>query len=276
MFTAFALNLQTISILDFLDICLGFLIFSLIASGTYLINDIIDIENDKNHPTKMKRPIASGKLSIQLALKISCLLIGLSLLASFYLLPISFFIICLTYLTTTFLYSFFIKKAAVLDVLCLAALFTIRVYGGSYIISKEISPWFSTFVFLFFLSLALAKRAIELNKREDLIGENDVIPGRGYIKSDLSFIFTAGVSSSLFSILILLIYSFLDISSVLKSPIIALLMCLGLLWWSLRLWLLVQRKQIHFDPVIFCIKDKASRIFYCFLGALVLIQQIYL
>lgn len=139
----------------------GFLIFSLIAGGTYIINDILDKENDLEHPEKSKRPIASGKLSINTALTFSTFIITLSIFLSF-LLDFKFGITILIYLILSFSYSKYLKKIVLLDIIVLASFYVIRAIAGALLINVFISPWLILCTFLLAIFLALGKRRNEL------------------------------------------------------------------------------------------------------------------
>lgn len=144
-----------------LSVGAGFFLFSLIASGGYILNDIIDAEKDRTHPIKQKRPIASGALSKKTALFFSILFLSASLILSFCLSQ-PFFYVALAYLLVMFLYSFWLKKIVILDVMTISAGFVLRVVAGAVIIPVEISWWLLVCTMLLALFLALSKRRHEL------------------------------------------------------------------------------------------------------------------
>ncbi len=140
----------------------GALLFSLLASGIYLLNDIADLESDRNHPEKSKRPISSGKLPLPVAWTAGVGLI-LLVLPLAYLLEADFLIICLIYLLLNLSYSFFLKHIPLLDVLVLASFYVIRVTAGVTLIDvKRFSPWLYVVTTLFALFIGLGKRRAEL------------------------------------------------------------------------------------------------------------------
>lgn len=139
----------------------GFVILSILVSAVYFINDIADINVDKLHPFKKKRPIASGKLSVPLALAIAVSGIVFSLFAA-NLLSSFFFISLLSYLILQLIYTFWLKEIVVLDILSIATGFILRVYAGSFLIDAHLSVWFLLCVVSVSLFLAAGKRRAEL------------------------------------------------------------------------------------------------------------------
>lgn len=144
------------------ELCiLGFLIFCLLASSIYILNDLVDIEKDKKHPKKKNRPIASGQISKSVAIGVSIFLgtigLGLSLMTN-----LSFFIVSLLYVLNNIAYSFVIKNKVVADVISISIGFMLRFLGGAYIINVETSRWFLICAFSLSLFLALGKRRTEL------------------------------------------------------------------------------------------------------------------
>jgi len=144
-----------------LSVGAGFLLFSLIASGGYILNDIIDAEKDRTHPIKQKRPIASVALSKKTALLFCLLFLSASLIASFCLSQ-PFFFVVLAYLLIMFLYSFWLKKIVILDVMTISAGFVLRIVAGAVVIPVEPSFWLLICTMLLALFLALSKRRHEL------------------------------------------------------------------------------------------------------------------
>lgn len=140
----------------------GFVIFNFITSGVYLINDVYDLETDRQHPQKRNRPIASGKISIRSALIMAFLFIGVSLTASACL-SVNFFLICAGYFTINLLYSKWLKHIPILDVMVIALGFVLRVAAGASLISvKRFSPWLYVVTTLLALYLGFGKRRAEI------------------------------------------------------------------------------------------------------------------
>jgi len=145
-----------------LNIIIAFFIFSIISGVVYLVNDVIDLDADRSHPTKHLRPIASGKISVRSAC-VSALVLGLiSVFCAFRLMP-DFGWVVLTYLIFNFLYSKILKKVVIIDVFCLGAFFLLRVVAGSVIADVEISHWMLIMTTLLALFLGFNKRRQELS-----------------------------------------------------------------------------------------------------------------
>jgi 4-hydroxybenzoate polyprenyltransferase len=141
----------------------GFFLFCLISSAVYLFNDIADVEADRNHPEKKFRPIASGKLPVNVAAVAAILLTVISLILGYLLSPI-FALILAAYLITNLLYSRWLKHVAILDVLIVSSGFVLRVAAGVALITVErFSPWLYMITILFSLYIGLGKRRAELN-----------------------------------------------------------------------------------------------------------------
>jgi len=141
---------------------LAFLLFCLLASSVYLINDIIDRESDRNHPVKKNRPIASGKLPVKIALAVGIFLLLVSLTGAFFL-SRGFLVIALVYFVLNIFYSKWLKHIPLIDVLVIAACFVLRVAAGVSVIEvQRFSPWLYVVTTLLALYLGFGKRRAEL------------------------------------------------------------------------------------------------------------------
>lgn len=138
----------------------AFLLFCILSSATYLLNDVFDIERDKLHPFKKKRPVASGIVSVPLAVGLALLLIVVFLPFAYKLSP-AFFFACLAYLVMQLLYSSYLKQLILIDVLVIAAGFVLRVYAGVWAIDAHLNVWFLLSITSFSLFLAIGKRRSE-------------------------------------------------------------------------------------------------------------------
>jgi 4-hydroxybenzoate polyprenyltransferase len=235
---------------------LAFVAFCLMASGTYLINDVLDVESDRAHPTKQRRPIANRELTVRSALTGAVILIGAALLISGFTLPPEFLLVLTGYLVLTLWYSFDLKQRAMVDILCLAALYTGRVLAGSAATGIEPTFWLLAFSMLLFFSLAAAKRATELG---GLASHSErKAPGRGYTVRDLPLLVTFGVVSAYASVLLLALYVNARGDQMYARPMLLWLLCPALLYWVSRIWLKTYRKELHEDPVIFALTDRPS------------------
>ncbi|MBC2608256.1 UbiA family prenyltransferase [Pelagicoccus albus] len=237
---------------------LGFLSFSLMASATYLINDLLDLEADRAHPKKSKRPFASGTISAFSGVKITIALFALSIALLFFV-PWEFSIVAGVYLVSTLLYSFHVKSMVILDACLLAGLFTIRVIGGTVLIANEWSFWLLAFSMFLFVSLAFTKRAAELYQQI----QRDVkhTAGRAYRTDDYPLIVSMGVSSGFISVLVIALYvNSVDVVKMYTQPEVLWLICPLLMYWIGRIWLKTVRGQMNEDPIVFAIKDRISHI----------------
>ena len=234
----------------------AFFSFSFLASSVYIINDIMDVESDRIHPSKKNRPIASGAVKISSALKVVFILMPLSFIISIFL-GKEFLFVLLTYFITTSCYSFYLKKIMLVDILILSLLYTVRIFAGGVSLNIYLSPWLFMFSMFFFFSLACAKRYSELYAVRNNL--QDEIKGRGYQAQDLEQIQIFGSSSGYIAILIFALYIQSEISMKLyKTPSFFWALCPIMLYWISRVWLLSHRGQMTQDPIIFALKDKVS------------------
>ncbi len=238
-----------------LQASLAFLAFGLCASSVYLLNDLLDLPEDRRHPTKRARPLATGQVPIQAAM---LLIPGLLILAFAValLLPIEFVAVLGLYYIATLAYSLGLKRVAIVDVLLLAGLYTIRIIGGS-MVSIVPSFWLLAFSIFIFLSLALVKRYSELLVLRKV--NEEVARGRGYMMVDLEGLAQFGTASGYMSVLVLALYINSDqVGKLYTHPELIWLLCPLFLYWISRIWLLARRDLMHEDPVVFAIQDRAS------------------
>lgn len=235
---------------------ISFIAFSLCSSSVYVLNDLLDLEADRHHHSKRRRPFASGALSIATGLSVLPLLLMASALFALFLPPL-FVAVLATYLLLTFLYSVKLKQVVLVDILTLAALYTIRIIAGGEAVQVVVSEWLLGFSMFFFLSLACVKRYSELwvlrqsNKQE--------VRGRGYVAHDLELIGQLGAAAGYLSVLVMALYiSSQEVTALYTTPRVLWLLCPMLLYWVSRVWLLAHRGQLHEDPIVFAIRDVTS------------------
>ena len=146
---------------QFREAGLGFVLFCLLSSVVYLVNDLADRESDRRHPKKRRRPLASGELSLAFAVAAAAVLAVIGLSGAFAL-GIRFGSIALLYFLLTFAYSFRLKHVVLIDVLVLAAGFVFRAIAGAFVIGVSISSWLILCTLMLALFLGLSKRRAEL------------------------------------------------------------------------------------------------------------------
>ena len=245
----------------------GFLSFSLCASSVYLLNDLLDLEHDRQHATKHTRPFAAGELSLQVGLIATPSLLTMAFLVAT-LLPWHFIVVLLGYYLLTVLYSFYLKAFAIIDVLLLACLYTIRIIAGAAAISTIPTFWLLAFSMFIFMSLAIVKRVAEL---ENLRNQNEQEAlGRGYRAADLESLTMLGSASGFMAVLVFALYINAEETRILYgTPEILWFICPLLLYLVSRVWLLTNRGQLHEDPVVFFITDHSSQVVAVLCGLLV-------
>ncbi|MCH4547406.1 UbiA family prenyltransferase [Rhizobium sp. WYCCWR 11279] len=235
---------------------LALVAFSLCASGVYLLNDLVDLQDDRRHRTKCRRPLACGDIPLSHAVLAIPILLLLSLAVAFMVSP-AFAAVLAGYFALTTAYSFFLKRKMILDVVALASLYTARVIGGAAAIAVWPSPWLLAFMMSWFLSLALVKRYTELISRR--AAHLPDLKSRDYRKVDIGMVGALAAGAGMNALTLFALYAASDSAQVLYSRP-------GMLWlvgpilacWIARILMLANRGQMHDDPVIFAIKDKVS------------------
>ena len=238
------------------SILMAFMAMCLLASLTYIFNDMLDLQADRQNPTKSKRALPSSRISLVTGAKVAVLLLGMVLLLSAFL-PYEFNLILLSYTILTLLYSFYFKQVAMLDVCMIAALHTLRVIGGTVAIAAEWSFWLLAFSMFIFFSLALAKRVAELLNLQK--ANKEVTLGRDYRVGDVPVLLASGVCTGYMSVLIVALYINSDKVRVMyNTPEFLWLVCPILMYWIGHIWMKTARGEMHEDPIIFAMRDRAS------------------
>jgi 4-hydroxybenzoate polyprenyltransferase len=234
----------------------AFVCFCLIASATYICNDLLDLEADRVHLHKRKRAFAAGDLSATTGLAIAFSM-GAAALVTAAWLPHSFLLYLLLYLVTTLAYSLVLKRIVLVDVIILSSLYTIRMMAGSAATRTPISPWLAAFSIFLFLSLAIVKRFSEL---QNLLARGlSPSNGRGYLLSDIEQLRSFGTSSAYASIVIFALYiNGRDVIALYHHPYRMWLITPLLILWVSRVWLLASRGLLNEDPVVFALSDRMS------------------
>ena len=259
---------------DIMTFVSGFVLFGLLTSGTYLLNDILDVEADRSHPRKLQRPIATGDLPLPMAGAAALALIAIALSGAA-LLSRPFLLTSLGYLLLTLAYSFRFKSIPIIDVLLIATLFTLRILAGMLLVGQPPSEWLLMFSIFFFLSLALIKRYVELGT---LASEDaKALRGRGYVRDDQNFLMAFGVSSGVASLVIFAMFiasMTLDPASHYVAPGLLWVALAALSYWLMRMWLLTMRGLMPDDPVVHAARERATLILAAVMVACVLAAQV--
>jgi len=249
---------------------LAFLLYGLVASSAYVLNDLVDIQNDRAHQHKHTRPLAAGRLNILSAWAVWPLLVVTSLFIAFSVLPMRFGLVLVAYFLLTIAYSFVFKKIAILDVLVLASLYTVRIIAGAFAIGVSVSFWLISLSLFLFTGLAFIKRYSELLSQKGAI--NRKVTGRGYLSEDLTMVACMGISASYCSVLVAALYVQDVHTAVLyKTPQIIWLVCPILLYWVSYMWLMTIRGRLHEDPVAYALKDVSS---WVILGLIIVVFSV--
>lgn len=251
-----------------LDCAIAFLAFCMTASSAYVLNDLLDLTADRQHPRKRHRPFASGDLAPSTGFwLVPSLLLGAGALTV--LLPRAFGVVLVIYLAGTLAYSFKLKDHAMLDVVTLAGLYTLRIIAGTVTISAALTFWLLAFSVFMFLSLALVKRYSELRvmQRE---GKQEA-RGRGYQVGDLTILSSAGIASGYLAALVLALYvNSPEVLRLYRTPEAIWLLCCLLLYWISRMWMITHRGDMHDDPIVFALTDGPSLVIGALAGAIVI------
>ncbi|HUN74144.1 MAG TPA: UbiA family prenyltransferase [Steroidobacteraceae bacterium] len=230
--------------------------FSLVASAVYVVNDLLDVEADRAHARKSKRPFASGDLSIAAGFALApALVVAATAIATF--LPPRFGLALATYSALSLAYSFRLKRILLLDAIALAGLYTLRIIAGAGAVQVALSFWLLLFSVFLFLSLALVKRYAELDalRRQRRLRA----AGRGYHVEDLAILQSFGTASGYLSVLVLALYiNSPETAALYHHPKAIWMLCVLTLYWVSRVWMTAHRGGMHEDPVLYALRDRVS------------------
>ena len=235
---------------------LAFVTFCFCASSVYVLNDLLDLEADRAHPRKRRRPFAAGDASLRIGMILVPSLLLISVILAGYL-PKYFQLALAGYYALTVAYSFRLKRIVVVDTVTLAGLYTLRVIAGAFAEGVPLSFWLLLLSIFLFLSLAFVKRFAELDSQRRQEQLRTV--GRGYDIEDLPALQSLGCAAGYLSVLILALYiNSPEIEALYRKPKMIWVLCVLLLCWITRVWMKAQRGTMHDDPVVFALKDRAS------------------
>lgn len=240
------------------DAGIAFLAFGLCASGVYLLNDLLDLTPDRMHPRKRKRPFAAGTLPLLHGLLVAPLItlagFALALFCS-----VEFAVVLLCYYVMTLSYSLQLKRIVMIDVVLLAALYTVRIIGGTVAIGSELSFWLLAFSMFVFLSLAMLKRYTELASA--LANGKELALGRGYSVADLPLVQALGAAAGYIGVLVFALYiNSPESLELYRHPKVLWLLCPMFLYWISRMWIVAHRGNMHDDPIVFAATDRSSQV----------------
>jgi 4-hydroxybenzoate polyprenyltransferase len=236
---------------------IAFPLLGLMASGTYILNDILDLKADRGHHSKNDRPLANGAIKLWQAFIAAPLLIAAGFVGGLALSP-GFGVTLLSYLVITLTYSLMLKRIALLDTMALAFLYTLRLVMGAVLAGVFLSQWLIVFSMFLFVSLSLAKRHVEVLRRV-MAGERRVI-SRGYRAEDAVLTLGLGLATATASPLILVLYIIESAwpSGMYQTPEALWIAPAILGMWLMRVWLLANRRELDDDPVVFAVRDPQS------------------
>jgi 4-hydroxybenzoate polyprenyltransferase len=252
---------------------IAFFLFSLLASATYILNDLSDLESDRNHPRKKARPIPSGAWPLSEAILMGLGIFVFIILTAIIVTPISFQLSLLAYLILTLTYTFVLKTFVIADVIALASLFTIRIIAGAMAINVELSFWLLAFSMFTFFSLALVKRCAELKVLRKI--DKSKTSGRDYRVEDYHLMQSLGVTSAFVSLLIMSFYVNTALTDdFYHTPVLLWATLPAFAYWLCRMWLKTDRGEMHDDPIVFSLKDKGSLVTIAFIIGITLVAKL--
>jgi 4-hydroxybenzoate polyprenyltransferase len=233
---------------------LTFAAFCAVCSGVYVLNDLFDLASDRAHPTKRRRPLAAGELSLATATFASLVLLIGGLVLAWWLSPLVGAVIAF-YVVANAVYTVRLKRVAVFDVFCLAGLYTLRIVAGAAAVVVPLSTWLVAFSVFAFLSLALLKRAADI----DRLAPDEVLPGRGYSGKDAGFVNGFGISSAIAACLVLTLYIASEqVAAMYAEPLWLWGVAVVVLMWLARMWRMAMNGTMDDDPVMFAVRDGVS------------------
>lgn len=241
---------------NLLLVVLAFFVMSLLASMTYIVNDMLDLSADRLNDTKKNRALASCRVPLMTGGVVALILLLVVCLLAMAL-PHDFNLILLLYLVSTLYYSFELKRRIILDVCTIAVLHTIRIVAGILAVGAVWSFWLLAFSMFIFFSLAVAKRVSELMNLK--VAEREASSNRGYLIEDIPVLSAMGISTSFISVLVIALFIHSEkVAENYSQPILLWLLCPLLMYWIGRLWIITGRGELHEDPIVFALKDRLS------------------
>lgn len=247
---------------------LGFVCFSLAASGVYLLNDLFDLPADRRHPHKKARALACGRIPLLHGLLLVPALWLAAALLALALSP-SFAGVLAGYAVLMLAYSMRLKNFPIVDALVLAVGYSLRIHAGSLAVAVAVSPWLLVCSTALFFGLALLKRYAELVTLRPGLGPQGRV--RGYGVGDAVLIAGLGTAADCIAVALLALY---PVVAAPGAPHLTVWLLSGvLLFWTGHMWLAAHRGRIHDDLVAFALRDPISRVFGMAVAALLLVER---
>lgn len=247
----------------------AFVVFGLVASSVYVLNDLLDLPSDRAHPRKSLRPFASGALALRVGLLLAPILLACGvILGSF--LGLGFLAVMAGYFIATTAYSLWLKRVAILDICTLAGLYAVRIVAGGVATQTPLSVWLLAFSIFFFFALAAVKRQAELvDAQAEGRGSN---ARRGYQAGDLPLVTMMALASGYVSVLVMALYvNSPVVIELYQTPEVLWGISAVLLFWISRIVLITHRGEMHDDPVVFAARDRVSLASFALVLGLVVI-----
>ncbi|WP_147125688.1 UbiA family prenyltransferase [Shimia ponticola] len=249
MIAAHDFTLATLSL-----VILGIIAFSAAASAIYIVNDLLDLEADRLHPTKCKRPFAAGTVPLGVGMATCLILIAVALAVGTVLGAAFFAVVCL-YMIVSLAYSLKLKRMRWVDIATLAALYTIRVVAGAAASQVEASAMMLIFIFPIFITLGCVKRLTELT----LATSDERLPGRGYGRTDRGDLLNVAGLGIFGALLVFGLYTFSEQALILyPTRWILWLAMVPMAIWMVRMVVLGYRGKQDYDPIVFAMRDKTG------------------
>lgn len=254
-----------------LELCLaGFAAFCLTASSGYILNDLIDLEDDRNDPQKLDRPLVTGAMQRRTAWSLQALLLASAGVLAWRL-PHHFASVLIAYYLLMCAYSLLLKRVVVADILTLACGYSLRVAAGAALLQIRPSAWLIALFGSLFMSLALLKRYAELMARQGAPNGGAL---RGYLAADAPILAAQGIASGYVSVLVLALYTTTDLlRRAYGRQQLFWLLCVLLLYWTNYMWLMARRGRIPHDPVTFALRDRTSALLIAAMTAAALLGE---
>jgi 4-hydroxybenzoate polyprenyltransferase len=235
---------------------MAFVALSLTASAGYVLNDLLDLADDRSHPRKCSRPLASGALSAATGtVLVPALLLaglGVAALGGWLLL-----VVVALYFAATMAYSVWLKRHTMVDICMLATLFTLRIIAGGVAIGVSLSVWLLAMSMFLFFALAAVKRLAEMT---DLQAAGRAVTRRGYRVEDRPVLSQMAVSSGYLAVLVLALY--VDepvVQQKFGAPWMLWAVCPLLIFWISRMVMLAARGEMQDDPLVWALGNRTSR-----------------